>query len=84
MQKNVNNILTILFAAYTSGLMKLSDYLKSTAQGDTEFGKAADLSGAQVNRIKHGKSKPSFGAMKRIQEASKGKVKPGDFFEVIK
>ena len=59
--------------------MKLEQYLAKRKETDAAFGKRAGLSQSQISRLRRGKSNPSLDAIKRIAEATGGKVKFDDW-----
>lgn len=70
--------------------MTLDEYLKSEnakaiARGkqkmtDEAFGRLVGLSQAHVNRLKNGKSKPSWEVASKIAQATRNKVTANDWY----
>lgn len=59
--------------------MKLETFISDNGMTDAEFGVLVGLSQSQVNRLKRGKSRPSWDALIAIEKATGGKVKAADF-----
>jgi Meiotically up-regulated gene 113 len=67
-------------ALFADGVtMTLDQYLSETGMTETEFGARAGLTQPSVNRLRHRKMNPDLGTMRRIAEATGGKVAPNDF-----
>lgn len=61
--------------------MKLSEYLDRHGLQQKDFAEKAELHPSLLNRILKGTQKPSFNALKRITDATNGKVTFRDFVE---
>lgn len=59
--------------------MTLSDYLEKKRITDAAFAATVGMSQSQVNRLKNGRSRPSWEAIAAIEKATKGKVTANDF-----
>lgn len=59
--------------------MTLDAYLDKTGTTETAFGAAVGLTQGQINRLRRGKSMPSWETVEAIRLATKGKVKADDF-----
>jgi transcriptional regulator with XRE-family HTH domain len=61
--------------------MKLSDYLEKERISQSEFAELIGSTPTTISRLAHGTQNPSWTTMLKITQATKGKVKPNDFFE---
>ena len=59
--------------------MTLKDYLDAGPKGPTQLAKETGLSTVSIWRIAKGHQMPPMDTMKRIFDATEGKVSPNDF-----
>ncbi len=59
--------------------MTLDDYLTKTRKTEADFGALIGLTQGQVNRLRRGKSMPSWETVETIRVVTRGKVKADDF-----
>lgn len=62
--------------------MTLSEYLASTGETPTDFGKKIEVSSESVSRYRDGERIPAREVMQRIVRETGGKVTPNDFYGV--
>jgi transcriptional regulator with XRE-family HTH domain len=62
--------------------MNLRTYLKLSGLSEMAFAQQIGVASTTINRLVRGKTKPSFGLVQRIFEATNGAVTPNDLFDV--
>jgi transcriptional regulator with XRE-family HTH domain len=60
--------------------MKLDDFLSSEKITGDAFAKQLGVSPSMITRLRHGERSPSIRLVERIENVTKGKVRPSDFF----
>ena len=64
--------------------MTLDTYLAKSEMTEAAFGEKAGLTQPTINKLRRGLSRPSLRAMRAIEAASSGKVRPNDWLEAAR
>ena len=62
--------------------MTLSEYLAETKATEAEIARRTGLSQPTINRIRNGVGNPTIDVLKRIAEATEGRVTPNEFIGI--